>query len=126
MKQTALKALQHARQQARQQASEIIINTMLSKAFAQLPTEIIGIICEFSDFQTHTKVRSTCSAVRAFVPRVKVVSVPALKELLGLGLGKNGKRQLFQEFIHLDLNSKNLTMENVKFLKANDFSRRVF
>ena len=57
---------------------------------AKLPIEIIGIICSFADFETHTAIRSTCSAVRAYIPRPKVVGFEPLKDLVTCYISDGG------------------------------------
>ena len=89
---------------------------------------MIGIICSFADFQTNTAIRSTCSAVRAYVPLLKVVGFEEFKSLVPLlkldGLNSEEtieKKRIFQERIHLDLDPKKVTMEQVKYLNSKEF-----
>ena len=99
---------------------------MLALNLRILPTEVIGIICSFADFRTHTAIRSTCSAVRAYVPRPKVVGFEELKTLAicckfdrCYHYYKNREKlRIFQDRIHLDLDPKKLTMEQVKYLDS--------
>ena len=88
----------------------------------KLPTEIIGIICGFSDFKTHTRIRSTCLSVRLYVPLPKVVGFVEYKKLVELNRNKMWnreeaeKRRVFQERIHLDLHHEELTQDQVQYL----------
>ena len=95
----------------------------------KLPTEIIGIICGFSDFKTHTTIRSTSLSVRLYVPLRKVVGFEQYKKLIELYKIKDrwicGKtvteiRRVFQERFHLDLHHEALTQDQVEYLQNYD------
>ena len=90
----------------------------------KLPTEIIGIICGFSDFETHTAIRTTCSSVRLYVPQRKVVGFKEYKELIILyklkswcSSEKTERRRVFQERFHLDLRHDALKQDQVECLQ---------
>ena len=104
-----------------------MLSTTPTTAFVKqkLPTEIIGIICRFSDFKPHTAIRSTCSSVRLYVPLRKVVCFEEYKNLIEIHNFKQWsreddieKRMVFQKRIHLDLHHEELTLDQVKYLST--------
>ena len=87
----------------------------------KLPTEIIGIICRFSDFTTHITIRSTCSSIRHYVPQRKVVGFEEYRKrcsLYKIFPWRNNEKfcRDFQERIHLNINHDALSMDHLKFL----------
>jgi hypothetical protein len=81
-----------------------------------MPVELWRIVDEFSDAKTHTRLRASCSSMRAWIPYEKIVEFSEY-EILWKEIcqgGFCGSREAFQSAVHL--NPRTITQERYVYL----------
>ena len=93
-----------------------------------LPTEVIGMVGEFSDFRTRSTIRSASSCLRRYLQQ-KEVEFKEYTELLNYyssekcyGIYERAGLGLFQEQVHLKIDPSTLVQDDIDYLANNSLN----